>query len=92
MAAIVHRIPLSRYVNIYVQYLYLIPLHQLVLSHQLQVACIHGSQTLSVPLPADMHRTSQRGRRNPSRLGRAALSNRVLLSSSSRFYVASLRL
>lgn len=67
----------TRYVNVYVQYLYLIPHDRLVLNHRLQVACIRGSRTLCVPLPADMHRTLQRGRRNPSRLGRAALSNRA---------------
>lgn len=33
----------SRYVNVYLQYWYLIPHHQLVLNHQLQVACIRGS-------------------------------------------------
>lgn len=67
----------SRYVNVYVQYWYLIPHYQLVLNHQLQVACIRGSRTLYVLLPADMHRTSQRGRRNPSRLGQAALMYRA---------------
>ena len=67
----------SRYDNVYVQYWYLIPHYQLVLNHQLQVACIRGSRTLCVPLPADMNRTSQRGRRNPSRLGQAALIYRA---------------
>ena len=32
----------SRYVNVYVQYWYLIPHYQLVLNHQLQVGCIRG--------------------------------------------------
>jgi hypothetical protein len=66
-----------RYVNVYVQYWYLIPHYQLVLNHQLQVACIRGSRTLCVPLPVDIHRTLQRGRRNPSHLGQAALNNRA---------------
>ena len=35
----------SKYVYVYVQYWYLIPHYQLVLNHQLKVACIHGSQT-----------------------------------------------
>ena len=52
--------------NVYVQYWYLIPHDQLVLNHWLQVACIHDCQTLFVPLPANMHHTSQRPKKSLS--------------------------
>ena len=50
-----------KWLNVYVQYWYLIPHDWLILNHQLQVACIHDSWTICVPLPANMHHTSQRG-------------------------------
>ena len=59
------------------QYWLLIPHNRLALNHRLQVACIRGSRILCMPLPANMHRTSQRGRRNLSHLSRAAPCYRV---------------
>src|SRR5271168_2081709 len=58
-------------------YYYLTPHNRLVLNHRLQVVCIRGGRIICALLPANMHRTLQRGRRNLSRLGRAALSNRA---------------
>ena len=49
----------------------------LVSYHWLQVACIHDSRTLCMPLPANMHHTLQRGWRNPSCLGQATLIYRA---------------
>ena len=59
----------------FLQYWYLIPQSRGALNHRLQVACIRGSRTLCMPLPANMHRTSQI--RNLSRLSWAALNYRV---------------
>ena len=72
----------SRYVNFYVLYWYLIPHYQLVLNHQLQVACICGIRTLCMLLPANMHCTMQRGRINPSHLGRSNLLSLTIFLQS----------